>query len=213
MLSKLRKKTQQGFTLVELMIVVAIIGILAVVAIPTYMRFTRQSKTSEVSVNLAALSKGATGWYNDEHTDTSTGNPVVRHFPTDVPNVGDVASKLNGTVPTLASALPWGSAEAGGKEGSRPVAPPCSTGQSLYTKDGNRWTGTLWTRLQFGLDKAHYFQYAYTTSGTGGSAGYLVGAAADLDCDKKYSDYRLLGTVSVNGEVERSNVVKKDPLE
>jgi type IV pilus assembly protein PilA len=50
------KRVQQGFTLIELMIVVAIIGILAAVALPAYQDYTTRAKVSEV-ILMAAPAK------------------------------------------------------------------------------------------------------------------------------------------------------------
>jgi type IV pilus assembly protein PilA len=59
------KKLQKGFTLIELMIVVAIIGILAALAIPNFIRFQARSKQSEVKANLKSLFTAERSYYQE----------------------------------------------------------------------------------------------------------------------------------------------------
>ena len=67
MLSKLRKN-RKGFTLIELMIVVAIIGILAAIAIPNFLKFQAKSRTTEARTNLGAIFTGETSYYGEANT-------------------------------------------------------------------------------------------------------------------------------------------------
>ena len=65
-LSNLKKR--EGFTLIELMIVVAIIGILAAIAIPNFLRFQLRSKAGEGKVNLAAIRTAEEGYFAEFST-------------------------------------------------------------------------------------------------------------------------------------------------
>jgi len=58
------KKLQKGFTLIELMIVVAIVGILAAIAIPAYKDYILRSNVSECAATLGACKTSVTEFYN-----------------------------------------------------------------------------------------------------------------------------------------------------
>ena len=69
-------KKQQGFTLIELMIVVAIIGILAAIAIPAYQDYTIRAQVSE-GLNLAGGAKAAVSEYTMDRGTFPTNNATA----------------------------------------------------------------------------------------------------------------------------------------
>ena len=58
-----RIRSGEGFTLIELMIVVAIIGILAAIAIPNFLNYQRKARTSEARTSLGAIRTSETTWF------------------------------------------------------------------------------------------------------------------------------------------------------
>ena len=65
MKNMVKKMGQKGFTLVELMIVVAIIGILSAVAVPNFKKYQAKSKSSEAKIQLAAAYTAEQSFYGD----------------------------------------------------------------------------------------------------------------------------------------------------
>lgn len=74
MIVRLMKK--KGFTLIELMIVVAIIGILAAIAIPNFVRFQARSKQSEAKTNLKALFTAQKSYYGEKDKYDTDGSLI-----------------------------------------------------------------------------------------------------------------------------------------
>lgn len=138
----MQKSAQQGFTLIELMIVIAIVGILAAVALPAYQDYTVRAKMSEP---LAVLSEGKTsiseyfiaigelpqnadeaGIRNDIGTDIvrslqwqATGLLTVILQPGVIPGVTGASSFQLSLVETLNGAIIW---QCRNGNGTNPVA-------------------------------------------------------------------------------------------
>jgi type IV pilus assembly protein PilA len=85
MLQKLRKKDQKGFTLIELMIVIAIIGILAAIAIPNFLSYRTKGQNSAALSNAKNFYNSAMAYFADtESTGTSVASTdVVAGFTAD----------------------------------------------------------------------------------------------------------------------------------
>src|SRR3569832_868627 len=91
----MRKSIQKGFTLIELMIVVAIIGILAAIAIPAYQDYTIRSQVTE-GLNLAGAVKAEIAEYYAQNgswpTALGTGAGTLGHTATEIPEGKYVSS-------------------------------------------------------------------------------------------------------------------------
>ena len=176
------------------MIVVAIIGILAAVAVPGFMSYMKNSKTSEAKTNLDAIKKGAMTYFESEHYENAGMSAFSKRYPSNGTNAGLGTTPSSSTVGTKFN-------------------------PSTYTAKLN---ALPWKDLNFILTSPFYYYYDYNESTTAGLSRFQARASASLNDEldsifylNGYSEGSASAVVDVSGvdnETAVADAPDSDPL-
>jgi type IV pilus assembly protein PilA len=176
------RRSAAGFTLIELMVVVAIIGILAVLAIYGVGRYLKTAKTAEATNNIGAIQRAA-------------GEAIYRE-------------KMSGKWVTAGQTTSVNYGFCVSEPASVPVAVPkarkITTGITDWSAGKGAGVGGIdigFYCLKFEVSQPQYYAYSYTATGTGTNVNDQVDIIAngDLDGNGTTSEFKMTGKIAASG--------------
>lgn len=186
MLTQLRNR--KGFTLVELMIVVAIIGILAAIAIPAFLRAIKKSKVSEAEGIMRKMADGSKAYFTSEqkcNAGITTGNPSEPWHTTGCTRAGLPMTWDQYVMP--GGAFAFNTTDAGTTTTAGIADAPTGGSKIVPFAAGQPVVGTTihatLNKLNVSFTDPNYFVYGYQSTGLGNAARADLIAIANFTTD------------------------------